>query len=201
MKFKGKFVPISTPSTSPVAPRASARDPRLRAVRLPYLELKDVNPGSPLYNQTYSLEEFKGKYVAVLMGAGWCASCLSQAHYLEKIKSDFEAQGRKDIAMVVINAASASSPANQDKMCKCSKSPCPAPGKHLSYTVFQGTGEYDWGTLIDPKTGQNGKKNDCFIYAPDGRFIFKHVGKGTVNLGQFDTEVRDALNTKVEDIP
>ncbi len=168
---------------------------------LPYVELKDINPGSPLSGQTYSLEEFKGKYVAVLMGAGWCASCLSQAAYMEKIKADLEAQGRKDVAMVVINAASASSASNQKTMCTCNNAKCPEKGKHLSYTVFQETSEYGWSSFTDPKTGQKGKKNDCFIYAPDGRFIFKHIGKGTVNLGQFDTEVRSSLNKKVEDLP
>ncbi|MBP47710.1 MAG: hypothetical protein CMH53_07210, partial [Myxococcales bacterium] len=205
MKFKGRKFTLDLNGISfnggAISEGSETIDCAQKYQPLPYIELQDVNPGSPLHNQTYSLEEFKGKYVAIVMGAGWCASCLSQAHYLEKIKTDLEAQGRKDFAMVVINDKSANSAANQDKMCKCSKSPCPSPGKHLSYTVFQGTAEFGWSTLIDPKTGQAGKKNDCFIYAPDGRFIFKHIGKGTVQLGQFDQEVRAALNTKVEDIP
>lgn len=167
---------------------------------LPYVELKDVNPSSPHFGETYSLDKFKGKYVAVLMGAGWCASCLSQSDYLEKIRADFAAQGRNDIAMVSINDKSASSAAHQKKMFAC-KTSGKCSSENDGYTTFQGTAEYGWASFTDPKTGAKGKKNDCFIYAPDGRFIFKHIGKGTVQLGQFDTEVRNALNKKVEDLP
>jgi hypothetical protein len=59
---------------------------------------------------------------------------------------------------------------------------------------LQGTSQYGWHSFVDPKTGQKGAKNDCFIYAPDGGFLFKHVGKATVNLTQFDKEVRAALS-------
>lgn len=38
---------------------------------LPELMLKDYNPKSPTYDQMVSMDDFKGKRVAVLMGAGW----------------------------------------------------------------------------------------------------------------------------------
>ena len=56
------------------------------------------------------------------------------------------------------------------------------------------TSAIGWKTFVDPANNTKGVKNDCFIYAPSGDFLFKHVGKPTVNLTQFDKEVRAALN-------
>ncbi|MCO4760228.1 MAG: redoxin family protein [Myxococcales bacterium] len=205
MKFKGRKFKLDLSQIKVNGSVTSAGSEDVSCAQkyqpLPFVELKDINPGSPLHNQTYSLEEFKGKYVAVLMGAGWCASCLSQTDYMQKIKTDLEAQGRKDFAMVVMNDKTAAKPNDQKKISTCNtKGKCTI-GENVQFTVFQADGTYGWSSFTDPKTGQKGKKNDCFIYAPDGRFIFKHIGKGTVQLGQFDSEVRAALNTKIEDIP
>jgi thiol-disulfide isomerase/thioredoxin len=162
---------------------------------LPTIELKDFNPGSPTFGQMIKLEQFAGKYVVVLMGAGWCASCNAQADFLEKIKLDLEKKGRDDFVMFTLNDKSAGDPNNQKLMYTCDYGAvCPAKGKPLSYPVLQGTAKYGWTTFIDTKSGNaKGAKNDCFIYAKDGTLKFKHVGKGTVNLTQFDQEVRAAL--------
>jgi thiol-disulfide isomerase/thioredoxin len=157
---------------------------------LPQFELTDINPKSPKAGQTYGLDAFKGKYVAVLMGAGWCASCISQVEYMEKIKKDLEGKGRNDFVMVAINDVSATSPSDQKNIC----------GKQgqATFPIFQGTGTYGWKSFTDPTNGLAAVKNDCFIYAPDGRFVFKHVGKATVNMTQFETELRAALEMTPE---
>ena len=154
----------------------------------------DINSGSPTAGQQVTLSQFAGKYVVALMGAGWCASCRAQAAFLEAIHADLKKQGRTDVALLVINDKSASSPSNKQTMSTCSLSVCPTVGAALSFPVLQGTSMFGWQSFMDTKTGQSGKKNDCFIYAPNGSLKFKHVGKATVNLTQFDKEVRSNIS-------
>jgi thiol-disulfide isomerase/thioredoxin len=157
---------------------------------LPAFDLEDINPKSPHAGESYGLDRFKGRYVVALMGAGWCASCISQVEYMQKIKADLEAKGRNDFVMVAINDKSAAKASDQKQIC----------GKQgqATFPIFQATSTYGWQTFVDPQTGKPGAKNDAFIYAPDGRFLFKHIGKATVNLGQFEQEVRDGLNLQPE---
>ncbi len=161
---------------------------------LPKVQLLDISPGSPTSGQTVTLDQFAGNYIAVLMGAGWCASCNAQADFMEKIRKDLLNQGRKDVVMVVVNDKSAASKSNQKSMVTCDFSVCSPKGAPLGFPVLQGTSTYGWHSFTDPATGQKGKKNDCFVYGPDGTMLFKHVGKATVNLTAFDKEVRAALN-------
>ena len=79
-------------------------------------------------------------------------------------------------------------------MVTCNYSVCSPKGSLLTYPVLQATSAIGWKTFVDPANSAKGVKNDCFIYAPSGDFLFKHVGKPTVNLTQFDKEVRAALN-------
>ena len=110
---------------------------------------------------------------------------------MEKIKQDLEATGRTDFVMVSINASSASSPGTQ----------AAALGKKVKATfpVLQATGAAGMSNFIDC-LGRKGKKNDAFIYAPDGRFIRKHEGKGTVYMNVFENDVRAGLGVKIEDL-
>lgn len=148
---------------------------------LPDILLEDFNPKSPTFGQKFDFNDYKGKRMAVLMGAGWCASCISQAEYMEKIKQDFTKQGRDDFVMVVINAESASSAPHQKAMLGHA-------GKEISFPALQALSSKEgWGAF-------GGKKNDCFMYFNNGQLAFKHIGKATVQLGQFDTEVRNGLS-------
>ena len=73
MKFKGRKFTLDLNGISfnggAISEGSETIDCAQKYQPLPYIELQDVNPGSPLHNQTYSLEEFKGKYVAIVMGA------------------------------------------------------------------------------------------------------------------------------------
>lgn len=160
---------------------------------LPKVSLKDISPASPTFGQTIGLELFAGKQVVVLMGAGWCASCNAQADFMEKIRKDLEAKGRDDFVMIVINDHTAASASNQKAMVTCDYSVCSPQGAPLGYPVLQATTAYGWKSFVDPTNNKPGAKNDCFVYAKDGSFQFKHVGKPTVNLTQFDKEIRSAL--------
>ena len=180
----------TAPPQDPAPPQDTAP---VLTTPLPKLNLLDINPGSPHSGQTYGLEPFAGRYIVALMGAGWCASCNAQADFMEKIKGDLEKQGRDDFIMIVINDQSAASASHKKAMITCDyANMCPQKGGNLSYPVLQGTASQGWKTFVDG-TGKTGVKNDCFIYGKDGALVFKHVGKGTVNLTQFDNEVRAAL--------
>ncbi len=99
---------------------------------------------------------------------------------MEKIKQDFTKQGKDDFQMIVINAESASAPQHQ-------KAALGHAGKEISYPALQATSKANgWGAF-------NGKKNDCFMYFANGQLALKHIGKASVNMGLFDTEVRQGL--------
>jgi hypothetical protein len=110
---------------------------------------------------------------------------------MQKIKVEYEAAGRTDFQMVVINDASASTPSQQKKML--------GKGEVATFPALQATGSVGWSSLSDCKN-RKGKKNDGFIFAPDGRFIRKHEGKGTVYMNVWEDDVRGGLTTKIEDL-
>jgi len=174
-------------------PAKSAGDPGLSCTKakptqpLPKVTLKDVNKHSATYGQTVSLADFAGKYLVVLTGAGWCASCVAQSEYMTKIEKSLKAQGRNDFQMVAINDKSAGSSSNQAKLAGIKVKG--------TFPILQGTSSVGWKSLSDC-LGRKGKKNDAFIWAPDGRFIRKHEGKGTVYLNIFEDDVRQALSIK-----
>ena len=98
---------------------------------------------------------------------------------MEKIKQDFIKQGKDDFQMIAINAESASAPNHQKAML----------GKQgqVTFPLLQATSKKEgWGAF-------NGKKNDCFMYFANGQLALKHIGKASVQLGLFDTEVRTGL--------
>ena len=148
---------------------------------LPQYQLKDINPYSPWTGQSYGLSKFQGQKLAVLMGAGWCASCVAQAQYMQTVKNQLASQGINNVAMVVINHHTASS-GSQQKAIAIPK------GNKLSFSVLQSTTSQDAWKI------HGGKKNDCFIYNTKGKMIFKHVGKATVNLTQFKSELLTYLS-------
>ena len=177
----------SAPDTAPPADVVVPTKP------LPVVKLLDFNPMSATAGQTIGLEGYAGNYVVVLMGAGWCSSCNAQADFMQKIKKDLESKGRNDFVMVVINDKSAATSSYQKEMFTCNYSICAPKGSLLTFPILQGTSTYGWHSFVDNK-GLKGVKNDCFIYRPDGTLVFKHVGKATVNLTQFEQEVRASLD-------
>jgi len=154
----------------------------------PKWQLLDIQPKSPGYGSTYGLDTFQGKRVAVLLGAGWCNSCLSQATSMAKIQGALANQGRKDIQMVVIHDKTATSQADQKAMTDASTV------GGTSIPVFQSTATADGWAL------QGGKKNDAFIYALNGRQVFFFKGEATVNITDFETQLNKYLTMDEADL-
>ena len=84
---------------------------------MPSFELLDFQPKSPRYGQTYGLEVFKGKTTLVVLLAGWCPFCQSQATQLNKMHQELLAAGH-DIDFVIINKADAIRPEYQENLVK-----------------------------------------------------------------------------------
>lgn len=154
--------------------------------------LKDINPKSATFGQDVDLSsDFEGKFVTVHMGAGWCESCRTQVEHMQTIKQNLESQGREDFVMISINDTSASSPKDQ-KMALGNQ-------QQATFPVLQAVSGKGWQNVFDC-LNRKGKKNDGFIFAPDGQFIRKHEGKGTVYMNVWDQDVEAGLNAKVEDL-
>lgn len=147
---------------------------------IPDVTLKDINPKSPSYGQMVNTNSFKGKRVAILMGAGWCASCIAQAEYMETVKQEMLAAGKNDFQMLVLNAHTANTPQYQAAIT--------GQKKKVTFPVLQSTSTSNGWAVF------SGKKNDCFMYKNDGKPAFKHIGKATVNLTQFKKDLYSGLS-------
>lgn len=177
LKFKGD---IASQGSESVACVKTFHD-------FPSWELPDIQPVSPMTGQSYGLSQFKGKRVVVMMGAGWCGSCIAQGKSMEKIQKSLKASGRDDFQMVTINDASASSAANQKAMTDT-----------CTFPVFQGPWNVHVGMTNEGKSWP-GKKNDAFIYGKNGRQLFYFKGTDPVNTTDFEQQITKYLTAK-EDV-
>ncbi len=110
---------------------------------------------------------------------------------MQTVKEELEGQGRDDFAMVSINDASAASAANQQKATGIKKK--------ATFPVLQAVSGKGWTSFADC-LNRKGKKNDGFIFAPNGTFVRKHEGKGKVYMNVWEDDVRAGLGVKVDDL-
>ena len=133
---------------------------------MPKWELQDINKASPTTGQTLNLNQFLGKRVVVLNGAGWCASCVAQAKSMEKLRAQLEGQGRNDVVFVAINSPDAVK--DQGTMTA-----------GVQVAVVQATSAAGWQSMKRPD-GKAGNKNDGFFYDYNGKLLGFFEGAGTV---------------------
>jgi thiol-disulfide isomerase/thioredoxin len=147
--------------------------------------LEDVNTDSKSVKEMHNLNDYLGRRIVVMMGAGWCASCISQAKTMQKVKDELEAGGRDDFVMLAINDGKNNVPEITTKA-------------GVKFPVFAGAWSNHTWDRKDPATKAG--KNDAFVYDKDGRRMGKFEGAGTVYMGEFENFVRANLNAKaVED--
>ena len=137
--------------------RCAQPKPPEQSFPMPKYKLTDVNPKSATYKQQLSLQDFAGKRIAVLLGAGWCASCVAQGEGMQKLKNQL---GADTVLLVLHEKNSASSAANMYK--------------NLTIPVLQGT------PSMDPWALHGGKKNDGFFYDTNGKKLGYFQGAGTI---------------------
>ncbi len=133
---------------------------------MPKWELPDINKASPTNGQTLNLNQFLGKRVVVLNGAGWCASCVAQAKAMEKLRAQLAGQGRDDVVFVAINSPDAV----KDQATMTSG---------IQVAVVQATSGAGWQSMKRPD-GKAGLKNDGFFFDYNGKLIGFFEGAGTV---------------------
>jgi len=131
--------------------------------------MADINPVTETYKQEIGLDNFKGKRIVVLLGAGWCSSCVSQGKSMEKIRASLAASGKTDVAFVVINDKSANNEKDQKTM-----------SDKLNLPVVQATATVDGWAM------QKGGKNDGFFYDYNGQLLGKFQGAGTVYTNSWE---------------
>ena len=112
----------------------------------------DFQPKSPRFNQSYGLDQFRGKVLFVGFLSGWCPYCQAQAGLLEKMQNELTAEGITDVQIVVVNSTDAlKDQANFVAL--------------TSFPLFQDSDD----ALIFRKTRTS--KDDFAVYDKDGKLL------------------------------
>ncbi len=127
---------------------------------------------------TYGLDTFKGKRIVLLMGAGWCASCLAEAESMEKVNQELIKAGRKDYALLAIAEPSNIPGVLADKS---------------TFPTFKGAWDLHTAVLSNGKKVK-GNKGDGYAYDYDGRLMGYFEGAGTIYTSVFESWVLQMLN-------
>lgn len=134
----------------------------------PQWDLVDFQPNSPRFEESYALEHFLGKTTVVVLLAGWCGYCRSQALYLQAMHLELQNEGF-DVNVVVINKANAASENHQSALLyvlddenRVQIDTNGDPIYRCTFPLFQDTEETNAWEL------HNGKKDDFYIYDEEG---------------------------------
>ncbi|MSP92136.1 MAG: redoxin domain-containing protein [Myxococcales bacterium] len=188
MKFKGKQFKFDLANLTFSGDAMSIGSKDVACVKqsydMPKWQFEDINPDSAGAKTTYGMDAFKGKRVIVMMGAGWCASCIAQAKTMQKVRAELIAAGRSDFEVMAINDGSAK--AQQAEM---------TTKAGVKFPVFQG-GSWDVHVWDRDGVQKKASKNDAFAYDYNGKPMGFFQGAGTVFMGEFEKFVTDNLNAK-----
>lgn len=114
----------------------------------PNWKLKDFQPNSPRFNETYGLDHFRGRVTFVALLATWCSFCRTQIEKMEEMQKEF-ADMRIEVNFVAINIASGVSEQNEFT-------------SRCSFPLFQDSEAMDAFGL------HKGGKDDYYIYNERG---------------------------------
>ncbi|TNE48563.1 MAG: redoxin domain-containing protein [Deltaproteobacteria bacterium] len=129
---------------------------------MPDWKLKDFQPQSCGFGQTYGLRAFRGKVTVLVLLAAWCGFCQAQLEKLERMRLELAANG-KDVHFLVVNQDNAAN----DQQQFVSRSGIP---------LFQDTTEAQvWAK-------QGGGKDDMFIYNSKGYLVKYWPFNGDVDI-------------------
>jgi len=146
------------------------------SVPLPKWKLQDIQSKSPGYGKTYGIDTFAGKRIVILMGAGWCASCMAQAAIMEKVRKEYVAAGMSDFQLAVLVDANQPEPMINS----------------TNFPAFKGAWSVQKQQLPNGST-VSGNKNDAYAYDYNGRLMGWFQGAGTVYTNYYEDFVRQTL--------
>ncbi len=177
MKFKGRAFSLDLSKLSFKGNATSTGSDSVSCAKtyhdLPQWSLPDVQPKSPGNGSSYGLDAFKGKRIILMMGAGWCASCMEQAKIMEKVNQELIAAGRTDVQMLALIDPNQTQPFTDA----------------VSFPCFAGDYKVHKQPMLDGST-HDGFKNDGYAYDADGRFMGFFQGYDTVYTNLFEDFVR-----------
>lgn len=160
------------------------------AATWPSWTLEDIQPQSARFGERYGLDDLasanEGQHVFVALLVGWCPYCRAQAVVLEEIRQKAEFSG---VTFVVLHGESANNADDQKGMLYLEDGTTP---RHGMITFQDVTGVNAWGL-------HGGKKDDFFIYGPDGKLERYLPGGQQTNLSMaegrafLEQALRDAL--------
>lgn len=167
-----------------------AQGTRCAASDWPQWQLKDIQPKSDQFEQTYGLDAFKGKTVVVALLVGWCPYCRSQAVKLEALQQELG----DDVQIVIVHGKSANAKKDQDAMLYMTEADGSIktddqgnPISRCTMPVFQDTEAADvWGK-------HEGGKDDFYIYNTLGQLTtYMKGGKNLADDAGY-AEVKKAI--------
>ena len=144
--------------------QAQTASPRKIGSPWPEWKLLDFQPKSPKHNQTYGLDQFRGRVTMVALLATWCPFCQRQIEKMEQLQKDLS-NDRFEVNFVVINIQSGKESQNEF-ISRC------------SFPLFQDTEE------IDAFSKHQGGKDDFYIYNERGELTdhFPFLGERNSDL-------------------
>lgn len=129
---------------------------------MPSWKLKDFQPQSCGYQQSYGLRSFRGKVTLVALLAAWCGFCQTQSEKLERMRIELAAQG-KDVHFLIVNGHDA----EKDQAAFVQRTAIP---------LFQDT------ITDDVWSNMGGKKDDMYIYDSQGSLAKFLAFSGEVDI-------------------
>ena len=114
----------------------------------PTWKLLDFQPKSPKHNQTYGLEQFRGRVTLVALLATWCPYCQRQIEKMEQLRKELSTN-KFEVNFAVVNIQSGKD--SQDEFIS-----------RCSFPLFQDTKE------INAFSKHQGGKDDFYIYNERG---------------------------------
>lgn len=143
-------------------------------------QLHDHQPRSCGFGQDYGQDVYFGKTTMVVFLAGWCGFCLRQTVKLEKMRIEWEREG-KDIHILIVNASSANNMEYRNDLVSRTSNP-----------VFQDTSFADvWGAM-------RGVKDTFYIYDAKGILREYLLPGGDVNIDLSSPEGYDGVKKRAE---
>lgn len=163
---------------------------RCAASDWPQWQLKDIQPKSDKFEQTYGLDSFRGKTVVVAFLVGWCPYCRAQAIKLEEMKKELG----ENVQIVIVHGKSANTKKDQDAMLYMTEADGSVmkdgqdnPISRCTMPVFQDTDADDvWGK-------HEGGKDDFYIYNTLGQLTTYMKGGKNLSEEAGYAEVKKAI--------
>jgi Fe-S cluster biogenesis protein NfuA len=146
---------VETPATSSTNDPTSPTTPSQTSTQfaLPSWMRQDVQPQSERHGQTYGLEAFRGKAIAVVLLEGYCPYCQSNSKLAQELDDELKAEGF-DAQIVVLADGYGGEFASR-----------------IALPIFQDADKSAWKEMRP-----NAYKHDTYVFAPSGERTYFKAG-------------------------